>query len=120
MTANRLTAAASPTAGSYSEEALREWCWDRNCQARNASWPHWLYVSRDKDTGAVSTKARTGSDALDVIKVLNGWKPDFQGWAQDRLDREFRILRHLARMGMPESETHRFKVLAGPRAVAAD
>lgn len=105
MTGNRLTLAASnDTIARRSEEEMRAWCWEKNVQARDAKWPHWLYVSRDKDTGTLACKARSGSDATDVINVLNGWYPDFKGWDQDRLDSEFRILRHIARMGMPESE----------------
>ena len=87
-----------------SEERLREWCWKKNQDCMNAKFPHWLYVSRDKDTNRAICKARSGSDALDVLKLLDGWYPDFKGWDQDRLDSEFRILRHAARMGMPESE----------------
>jgi hypothetical protein len=86
------------------EEDLRAWCWQTNQRCRAAKFAYWIHVSRDKETGVVSTKARNGSDALDVIKVLNGWYPDFINWEQDRLDSEFRILRHVARMGMPESE----------------
>jgi hypothetical protein len=93
--------------GRNSEEFLREWCWDKNQQARQVHWAHWLYVSHDKDTGIVTTRSRTGSDALDVIKVLNGWYPDFMNWDEDRLDSEFRIIRFMARMGMPQSEYDR-------------
>lgn len=84
------------------EEELRAWCWGWNERCREARWPYWLYVSRDKETGSLSCKSRSGSDALDVINVLNGWKPDFMNWSGDNLDSEFRILRHMARMGMPE------------------
>lgn len=86
------------------EDELRAWCWEKNQQCRDARFSHWLSVSKDKDTVALSCKSRVGSDALDVIKVLSGWRPDFFGWDKDRLDSEFRILRHIARMGMPESE----------------
>lgn len=86
------------------EDELRAWCWEKNQQCRDARFAHWLYVNRDKETGAMTCKSRVGSDALDVIKLLNGWRPDFFNWAADRLDSEFRILRHIARMGMPESE----------------
>lgn len=86
------------------EDELRSWCWEKNQQCRDVRFSHWLYVNRDKDTGSVTCKSRVGSDALDVIKLLGGWRPDFFGWDKDRLDSEFRILRHIARMGMPESE----------------
>ena len=68
MTGNRLTAAASANAFSSIEE-MREWCWDRNVMARDAGSQRWLYVSRDKDTGLHSIKARNGADAADVIAV---------------------------------------------------
>lgn len=86
------------------EDELRAWCWEKNQQCREARFSHWLYVNRDKETGALTCKSRVGSDALDVIKLMNGWRPDFFNWAADRLESEFRILRHIARMGMPESE----------------
>lgn len=101
MTGNRLTAAASTNAFSSIEE-MREWCWDRNVMARDAGSQRWLYVSQDKDTGLHSIKARNGADAADVIAVVRGWYPDFKGWETDRLESEFRILRHMARMGMTE------------------
>lgn len=94
----------SAFSGGLGEDELREWCWGWNQRCREAGWAHWLHVSRDKETGSVSCKSRTGSDALDVIKTLNGWSPDFRGWAADRLDSEHRILRHVARMGMPQQE----------------
>lgn len=90
--------------GHQSEESLRAWCWEKNVKCREAKFPHWLYVSKDKDTGVMVCKARSGADATDIIKVLNGWYPDFVNWDEDRLESEFRILRHIARMGMPESE----------------
>lgn len=88
--------------GRNSEEFLRNWCWDRNQQAMNAGWLHWLHVSRDKETGALTTKARHGADAKDIWKILDGWYPDFMNWSEERLDSEFRILRHIAKMGMPQ------------------
>ena len=88
----------------HSEEEMRDWCWQSNKRSRQAGWPHWLYVSRDKETGTLSCKSRSGSDATDVIKVLNGWYPDFINWSEERLAEEHRILRHIARMGMPEEE----------------
>lgn len=87
-----------------SEETLRNWCWEQNKRAKEAGWMHWLYVSKDKETGAMVTKARVGSDAKDVLKVIEGWYPDFINWSADRLDAEFRILRYMARMGMPQVE----------------
>lgn len=86
------------------EEELREWCWEKNQQCREAKYAHWLYVNRDKDSGALICRAKSGADALDVIQVLNGWYPDYKGWDAERLESEFRILRHCARMGMPEHE----------------
>ena len=105
--ANQITTrvSAEPVTGyRRSEEEMREWCWDKNKTARQVGWPHWLYVSRDKETGTLSCKSRSGSDATDVIKVLNGWYPDFVNWTEERLAEEHRILRHIARMGMPEEE----------------
>lgn len=90
-----------------SEEFLRAWCWEKNQQAASYNFAHWLHVRKDKDTGALSCKARTGADALDVIKVMSGWYPDFMNWDHERLDSEFRILRHIARMGMPQEEFER-------------
>lgn len=99
-----------------SEEFLRNWCWERNKQAMQANWLHWLYVSRDKETGALTTKARVGSDANDILKVLDGWYPDFMNWEPERLDAEFRILRHIAKMGMPQEwfERNQLPRLAKP------
>lgn len=94
----------SASGGWRTEEDLRAWCWEANKKARQANWPHWLYVSRDKETGSLSCNSRSGADATDVIKVLNGWYPDFINWSEERLKDEFRILRHMARMGMPEEE----------------
>ena len=89
--------------GRLSEETLRNWCWEQNKRAKEAGWLHWLYVSKDKGTGAMVTKARGGSDAKDVLKVIEGWYPDFINWSADRLDAEFRILRMMVRMGMPQA-----------------
>lgn len=87
-----------------SVEDMREWCWDKNLKARDAGWNHWLYVSEDKDSETRTIKARTGSDAADVVAVIRGWYPDFKGWDAERLASEFRILRHMARMGMTEEK----------------
>lgn len=105
--ANQITSrvvAESSTSYRRSEEEMREWCWEKNKTARQANWPHWLYVSRDKETGTLSCKSRSGADASDVIKTLNGWYPDFINWSDERLAEENRILKHIARMGMPEAE----------------
>lgn len=120
MTGNRLTLAADNTGSRafHSIEAMRDWCWDRNVQARDAGWLHWVYVSQDKETGAHSIKSRNGSDAGDVIKVVRGWYPDFKGWDDERLASEFRILRHIARYGMPEDKFQSIR-FASPRQVVA-
>ena len=102
-----------------SEEDLRAWCWSKNEQCRNARFPHWLYVSRDRETNILTCKTRTGADALDVLKVLDGWYHDFKGWDQDRLDSEFRILRHMARMGMTEEKFASIRFANPPRPIAA-
>ena len=104
MTDKRLAAQTkAETSGiQHSEEYLRAWCWGWNERCREARWAYWLYVSRDAETGSLSCKSRSGADALDVINVLNGWKPDFVNWNGEDLLSEFRILRHMARMGMPE------------------
>lgn len=91
-------------AGRNGEEFLREWCWNWNQRCREVKFAKWHYVQRDKDSGSLTCRSKDGADALDVIKILNGWQPDFKGWDQDRLDSEFRILRHVARMGIPETE----------------
>lgn len=87
-----------------SEEEMREWCWEKNQQCREAKFAHWLSVSKDKESGSFICRARSGADAMDVIDLLNGKRPDYVGWDEERLDNEFRILRHIARMGMPETE----------------
>lgn len=101
--------------GNYSPETLRDWCWAKNQQARDANWPFWISVVTDKDTGAVTTRSRQGSDALDVIKTIRGWYPDFMNWDADRLASEFRILRHIARMGMPEEKFQTIRFASPPR-----
>ncbi len=117
MTGNRLTLAADNSGGRafQSVDAMRDWCWQRNQQARDAGWAHWLYVSEDKETGAHSIKSRNGSDALDVIKLIRGWYPDFMNWEPERLASEFRILRHIARMGMPEAFYQPIRFASPPR-----
>ena len=103
MTGNRIKPKAENGAQAFASiDDMRKWCWDRNQQARDAGWAQWLYVSKDKETGAHSIKTRTGADAMDVVKVIRGWYPDFMNWDDERLASEFRILRHIARMGMPE------------------
>lgn len=115
MTGNRLTIAANNDATGYTPEALRQWCWAKNQQARDANWPFWISVVTDKETGAISTRSRQGSDALDVIKTIRGWYPDFMNWDADRLASEFRILRHIARMGMPEEKFQTIRFASPPR-----
>lgn len=100
---------------SYTAEALRDWCWAKNQQARDANWPFWISVMTDKDAGTITTRARQGSDALDVIKTIRGWYPDFINWEPDRLASEFRILRHIARMGMPEEKFQTIRFASPPR-----
>lgn len=106
MTGNRLTAVATAPAGKAfsTEESMREWCWSKNQECRAVSYPHWVYVHRDPDSRILMCKTRSGSDALDIINLLNGRQPDFKGWDQERLDKEARILAHMARMGMTEEE----------------
>lgn len=117
MTGNRLTAATSQSIGGRffdGPDHMRDWCWEKNHQARDAGWVHWIYVSQDKETGVHSIKARNGADAQDVIDVIRGGYPDFQGWNDERLASEFRILRHIARMGMPESQFHSIRFASPP------
>lgn len=117
MTRNRLVVASAdvPT-GKLSEETLREFCWKQNKRAAQAGWLFWIYVSKDKETDTMVTKSREGADALDVIKVLKGWYPDFINWDAERLADEFRILRYMARMGMPQVEfDKRISRLAKPQ-----
>lgn len=111
----RRAAEATPTGSGYTEEQLRDWCWAKNQQARDANWPFWISVTKDKETGAIATRSRQGSDALDVIKTIRGWYPDFQNWDADRLASEFRILRHIARMGMPEEKFQTIRFAYAPR-----
>ena len=99
----RINAAVSQPSLGWDEDEMREWCWERNQRARDAKWQHWLYVSHDKEAGTSSIKSRNGSDAADVIKVIRGGLPDFVNWDAERLVSEFRILRHMARMGMHEA-----------------
>lgn len=91
-----------PEARRWAQDEMRQWCWDRNQQAMAAGWPHWLYVSQDKETGVNSIKSRNGSDARDIMKTMHGWYPDFMEWPSERLASEFRILRFMVRMGMTE------------------
>ena len=98
-------AGADPMMGiRRTEDELRAWCWESNQRAMERKFSRWLSVNRDKDSGALACVSRAGADALDVIKVLSGWRPDFINWDKERLDSEFRLLRHIARMGMPEGE----------------
>jgi len=102
-----------------SVEDMREWCWDKNLKARDAGWQHWLYVSQDKETQVHSIRSRNGADAADVIAVVRGWYPDFKGWDAERLASEFRILRHMARMGMTEEKFASIRFANPPRPIAA-
>ena len=97
---------------------MRAWCMERNKTARDAGWPLWLHVSEDKETKALSIKSRHGSDALDVLKVIRGWYPDFEGWDADRLASEFRILRHVAKMGMDDEAFAKCRFANVPRLAA--
>ncbi|MXO72885.1 hypothetical protein [Alteraurantiacibacter buctensis] len=97
---------------------MRVWCAERNRKARTADWPHWLYVSEDKETHALTIKSRKGSDALDVWKVISGWYPDFEGWDAERLASEFRILRHIAKMGLDDEGVRKCRFTNPPRMAA--
>ena len=108
----------SETQGRLSEEFLREWCWGHNQRCIEAGYPHWLYVSKDKETGAMTTKARSGADATDVINVGRGIRPDYHGWSADRLASEYRILSMMLRMGMPAALAENPRLPASPRALA--
>ena len=101
----RFNDAVAVTAPRWSQEEMRTWCGKHNRTALDLNSSRWLYVSKDQATESNSIKVRTGADALDVTKLLDGWYPDFIGWEPDRLDREFRILRQMLRMGMPEEES---------------
>lgn len=104
MTSNRLTAPVkAEISGSHrTEEELRAWCWEKNQQCRDAKYSHWIYVHRDRTSGTMECRTKTGADALDVIAILNGRKPAYVGWDTEKLESEYRILRYCARMGMPE------------------
>ena len=100
----RLNEIAPVAAVKWPLEDMRAWCGRHNQTAFDMKFSRWLYVSQDKETGTNSIKVREGADALDVTKLMDGWYPDFMGWEPERLDREFRILRKMLRMGMPEEE----------------
>lgn len=122
MTGNRLAVVtkggAEGPAFFSSMDDMRYWCAQKNRTARDAGWPHWVYVSEDKDTKALSIKSRTGSDALDVLKVIRGWYPDFEGWDEERLASEFRILRHMAKMGLDDEGVAKCRFANQPRMAA--
>lgn len=118
MTGNRLKAAATASRAFHSIDAMRDWCWERNCRARDIGWARWLYVRQDKETGAASIQERTGADAMDVVKVVRGWYPDFMNWPADKLESEFRILRHMARMGMSEEKYQSIRFARLPHGTA--
>lgn len=112
----RRTAEAVTTGGkTFSEEHLRDWCWAKNKQAKEAGWAFWISISKDKETGSVTTKSRQGSDALDVIRLIEGWYPNHLNWDADSLASEFRILRHIARYGMPEEAFQSIRFASPPR-----
>lgn len=112
----RATEAAPTEARAFhTVDAMRDWCAERNRRAIEAKWSHWLYVSEDKETGTHAIKSRNGSDAADVIKLIYGWYPDFMNWDAERLASEFRILRHIARMGMSEDKFQSIRFASPPR-----
>jgi hypothetical protein len=109
-------ALSGPTFSDF--DGMREWCWKWNEQTKEARWANWLYVSEDKENNTRVIKVRTGGDAVDVLKLIDGWYPDFYGWEPERLASEFRILRHIARMGMPEDKFQTIRFAYPPRQLA--
>jgi hypothetical protein len=79
-------------------------------------WHKWIYVSQDQETDTNAIKERLGADAKDIWKLMDGWYPDYIGWDDERLDREFRILRKMLRMGMPEHEYQKLRLKSLPTA----
>lgn len=118
--ANPLSASNSNTGVSFFRDVahMREWCWERNRKAKECGALRWMFVSEDKDTHTNSIKTRVGSDARWIIETIQGGYPDFWEWDHDRLASEFRIRRHMAKMGMSEEAATKARFANVPRLAA--
>ena len=96
--------AGSSNAPAPNEDWLRAKCWKQNQWARSIGFERWWHVrtiDRDGEKTLV-VEGKDGDEAARIRKLFDGWYPDYMNWPADKLESEFRILRHIARMGMPE------------------
>jgi hypothetical protein len=100
MTSNRL-AVYTPTA-ERSEVDMREWCMERNRWCVKNKMDRWYYVAIAKDTALPRIEQKQGLVAEEVVKVTRGWYPDYSGWGEEKLKKEFGLLRYLARQGLTD------------------
>lgn len=100
MTGNRLTLVTSSP--QRSEADMRQWCMDRNRWCAENQMDRWYYVAIAKDTGQARIEQKQGLVADEVFKVTKGWCPDYSGWPEEKLKKEFGLLRYLARQGLTE------------------
>lgn len=86
----------------WTSEQWRDWCWERNQQARAAGWLRWLYV-RYVDVGGLKTaqvQSLTGADAKEIWDMMDD-KPfvPFR-WPEDRIRKTLRIAEWRLQQGM--------------------
>ena len=100
MTSNRLAVYAPTT--ERSEVDLREWCMERNRWCAKHKMDRWYYVAIAKDTGLPRIEQKQGLIADEVLKVTQGWYPDYSGWPAEKLKKEFGLLKYFARQGLTD------------------
>lgn len=112
MTGNRLIerVAVAQSALPVTEDGLRERCWEMNQKMRRIGLDRWYMVSQNNEIPVI--EPRDGAIADRVWQVLNGWYPDYHGWPEAKLASEYRISKHIARMGMPEDQFKQARLAA--------
>ncbi len=93
---------------------LREECWKHNQWAKRIGFDRWWTLRKIQHDGEETwvIDPRDGDEALRIRALLDGWYPDYVNWPADKLAGEFRILRHVARMGMPQALFEQIKLAA--------
>lgn len=93
-------------------ESMLAWCEKQNDWCAANKLDRWYYVAPSKDGKKPRIEQKQGLVAEEVHGVMRGWRPAYQGWSREKLDKEFGLLKFLLRQGVTEQTYRTLRVAA--------
>lgn len=98
----REQALATIPTGTASPEAMIASCWRLNCWAKKIGWDRWYYVT--DNNGSLHFATKEGDDVRMMWAMMDGKRPEYQNWSEEKNRKEYFQLRKLVQQGMDADE----------------